>query len=224
MKKICIIGGSGGLGSQIAKHLNSLYDNKWTDEGNVYTITALSSKDLDIRDFKKCQEFFSENEFDVLINASGVNHDRMIHKLEQKDQYMINYLLDVNIHGTINAVSTILPGMRERGYGRIILLSSVLSTKNIIGTSLYSGCKAFIDRFTKSAAIENISKNVTVNSIQLGYFDGGLTYKLPDPARTQKELPLKRFGTIEELCSTIEYIIENEYLTGTNLPLNGGIC
>jgi NAD(P)-dependent dehydrogenase (short-subunit alcohol dehydrogenase family) len=226
MKKIVIVGGSGSLGSQVASTLSGR--GILTGEGldifhPTYRVESLSSKDLDVRDFKKCEEYFDQMKPDILINLSGVNYDKMLHKITYSDQYRINHLLDVNLHGTINLLSTCLPGMREKGYGRIILASSVLSTKIVLGTGLYSSCKAFLDRLVKNASAENISKGVTVNSIQMGYFDGGLTYKVPDREIVEREIPLKRWGTIEELCNTIEYIINTEYLTGTNIPLNGGI-
>lgn len=223
-KRICIIGGSGGLGSKVTEKLKlACYADSDSWINRKYEVTSLSSRDLDIRDYKKVHDYFYNNDFNVVINLSGVNHDVMLHKIDQKDQVMINYLLDVNLHGTLNVISSCLPFMRERGYGRIILISSILSTKVVAGTGLYSSCKAFLDRLVKNISLENISKGVTCNSIQLGYFDAGLTYKLPDPNAIKKELPLKRFGEIEELCSTIEFIINNEYLTGTNIPLNGGL-
>lgn len=221
MVKVIIIGGTGGLGKKVTTNLSTVYEQGMTH--NTYQVFSLSSKDLDIRNFESCKKYFEIVQPDVIINLSGVNHDKFIHKLGQEDQYLINYLLDVNLHGTINILSAALPGMRERGYGRIILMSSVLATKNVMGTGLYSSCKAFIDRLTKSASIENIGKGITVNSIQLGYFDGGLTDKLNNKDKFQQEIPLKRWGQIDELCSTIEYLINTEYTTGVNLPVTGGL-
>jgi NAD(P)-dependent dehydrogenase (short-subunit alcohol dehydrogenase family) len=218
MATIVIIGGSGGLGSKITNHFKN--DEKYP---NYDIIHSMGSKDLDIRNYKKCKEYFDKVKPDVVINLSGVNFDKFIHKLDGNNQEEISNLLDVNLHGSINIASTCLPGMRERGYGRLIFISSVLATKNVMGTALYSSCKAFLDRFTKSVSLENISKRVTCNSIQLGYFDGGLTEKLNDPEKFKQEIPLKRWGTTEELYNTIQYIIQTEYLTGTNLAINGGL-
>ena len=146
-----------------------------------------------------------------------------MHKLDHTDQYKINHLLEVNLKGSLNIASACLPYMREQGYGRIIYISSVLATHNVLGTAIYSSCKAFIDRLVKSISAENISKGITCNSIQLGYFDAGLTYKLPNPEEYKAKIPLKRWGKIDELISTIDYIINTEYLTGSNIPLNGGV-
>ena len=148
---IAVIGATGGLGEAIAQEC----------EFDGHNVIRLGSKDLDVRDFRACQKFFNENLINVVINASGVNHDKFVHKLGQEDQYLINHLLEVNLKGSINVASACLPGMRDRGYGRIIYISSVLSTHNILGTALYSSCKAFIDRLVKSISAENISKGVT---------------------------------------------------------------
>jgi 3-oxoacyl-[acyl-carrier protein] reductase len=222
--EIVVIGGSGGLGKKLTLRLEQYGDID--NNGHfipAHVVHSLSSKDLDVRNYKKCKEYFEEIKPDVLINLSGINFDRMIHKLDNSNQEEISNLLDVNIHGTINLVSACLPGMRERREGRIILVSSVLATKNVVGTALYSGCKAFIDRFVKSVSLENISKGITCNSIQLGYFEGGLTDRLNNPDKFKEEIPLKRWGTIEELYNTIAYIVCTEYLTGANIALNGGL-
>jgi NAD(P)-dependent dehydrogenase (short-subunit alcohol dehydrogenase family) len=210
---VTIIGGTGGLGKEIAK---GFHDKECI-------VNALSSKDLDIRDYKECKQYFDSYPTDILINASGVNHDKFVHKLGQEDQYMINYLMDVNLKGSVNIASACLPYMREKGYGRIIYISSVLAEHNVMGTALYSSCKAFIDRLTRSISAENIAKGITCNSIQLGYFDAGLTYKLSNPEEYKAKIPLKRWGKISELNRTIDYIINTEYLTGVNLPINGGV-
>ena len=114
--------------------------------------------------------------------------------------------------------------MRENGYGRIILLSSVLTKKVVQGTSIYSGSKAFIDNLVKVVSAENISKGVTCNSIQLGYFDGGMCHRLPEKFKEpiKKSIGLKRWGSIKELYQTIEYLINTEYITGQNIEISGG--
>lgn len=210
---IAVIGGTGGLGEGIAQQC----------EFDGHHVFRLGSKDLDVRDFKACQKFFNDNLINVVINASGVNHDKFVHKLDHTDQYLINHLLEVNLKGSVNIASACLPGMRDRGYGRIIYISSVLTTHNVLGTALYSSCKAFIDRLTKSISAENISKGITCNSIQLGYFDAGMTYKLPNPEEYKAKIPLKRWGTMEELHNVLDCIFKTEYLTGANIQLNGGI-
>lgn len=213
MKKLLIIGGTGGLGSKVAKLING------------YEVTIIGSKDLDIRSMTDCENFFNKNKFDVVVNFAGVNFDSLIHKLSSSNEQDIENLLDVNLKGTINIISSCLKGMRENKYGRIIFISSVLAEKTVIGTGMYAACKSFIDRFIKNVSAENIKYGITANTIQLGYFDGGMTYRIPEeylePIR--KSIGLQRFGKIEELVNTIEYFINTEYATGINLKIDGNL-
>lgn len=211
MKKMLILGGTGGLGSQLLNILSSKYN-----------ITSIGSKDLDIRNKNDCENYFKSNKFEILLNLSGSNYDSFIHKLTDEQ---VESMIDVNIKGSINVVSACLKQMRQNKYGRIILISSILSQKNVMGTSIYSGCKSFLDKFVKNISVENIGLGITSNSLQLGYFDEGMTYKIPDNnlASIRKSIGLKRFGKIKELSNTIEYIIENEYVTGSNIKIDGGI-
>ena len=206
-----ILGGTGGLGSQLLNILSSKYN-----------ITSIGSKDLDIRNKNDCENYFKSNKFEILLNLSGSNYDSFIHKLTDEQ---VESMIDVNIKGSINVVSACLKQMRQNKYGRIILISSILSQKNVMGTSIYSGCKSFLDKFVKNISVENIGLGITANSLQLGYFDGGMTYRIPDDSllSIKESIGLKRFGKIEELSNTIEYIIENEYVTGSNIKIDGGI-
>ena len=216
MKTIVIFGATGGLGSSISKKLL---------EKNEYNIITLGSKNLDVSDYEKVSNFFNENEIDIVINLSGLNFDKFTHKITSNDIQNIEEQINVNIKGNINIVSSCLKKMREKNYGRIILFSSVLAEKPVVSTSIYSGCKGFLDSFVKTVALENASKNITCNTIQLGYFDGGLTYKIPQNFLTNivNNIPTKRLGTIEELENTILFLINTPYINGINLKINGGI-
>jgi NAD(P)-dependent dehydrogenase (short-subunit alcohol dehydrogenase family) len=214
--KVVIFGGTGGLGSCVYESLISKKN---------YTVVPIGSKDVDVTKFEDVSNFFSKNNFDVVINLSGVNFDIFAHKINVDNYEKIERQIDVNIKGTINIVSNCLPKMRENNFGRIINISSVLAERPVISTGVYSGCKGFIDSFTKTVSLENANKNITCNSIQLGYFDKGLTWKIPDEFRTKliEQIPTKRLGTIDELVNTITYLIDTQYITGTTLKVNGGI-
>jgi acetoacetyl-CoA reductase len=213
MKKIVIFGGSGGIGSSIVNLLNN------------YNITSLGSKDVNVSNFHNVKQFFDTNTYDIVINLAGINHDVFIHKINETHLNSIDKQIDVNIKGNINIISNCLPSMRENNYGRIITISSVLAEKPVMSTGIYSGCKGFIDSFIKTVALENANKNISCNSIQLGYFDAGLTHKIPEPFRDniQNSIPMNRWGTIEELANLIEFLIQTPYVTGTNIKINGGI-
>ncbi|MBD3636692.1 MAG: SDR family oxidoreductase [Crocinitomicaceae bacterium] len=115
--------------------------------------------------------------------------------------------------------------MRERGYGRIVLISSILAESPVVSTGIYAGCKGFLDSIAKTVALENAGKGVTCNTIQLGYFDGGLTYRIPEKILDHivGSIPMKRIGTIDELNDLIQTLISVEYITGTSIKMNGGL-
>ncbi|WP_213524353.1 SDR family oxidoreductase [Nonlabens sp.] len=212
MKKIALFGGSGGLGTK----LTPLLEKK-------YNVIKLSSKDIDVRDLEALKLFFGKNDIDIVINMSGYNFDNFLHKLDGESE--IQDMLDINIKGNINILSCCLPKMRARQYGRIILFSSVLAKKVVLGTSLYSGSKAFIDNLVKTSSAENIGRGITCNSLQLGYFDGGMCHRLPEKyvEPIKQSIGLKRWGTVEELFNTLDFLINVEYITGQNINISGGL-
>jgi len=214
MKTVALFGGTGGLGSQLAPLLQE-----------VYNVIVVGSKHVDVTNYDDVKAFFSNNEIDIVINLSGYNYDSFLHKYTESTYSEILKQIDINIKGTINVTSCALPQMRERQYGRLILLSSVLADHPVISTSIYSGCKGFVDSFAKTVALENIGKNITCNSLQLGYFDGGLTYKIPETFREtiKNNIPAKRWGSIQELYNTVEYLINTSYITGQSINISGGI-
>lgn len=210
--RVAIFGGTGGLGKKVAEILS---DNP------KYYVHSLGSSDVNILSIHDCEQYFKSNLTDVVINMAGNNVNGFIHKIGACDS---NAMINLQCYGSMNIASACLPGMRRREFGRIIMISSILATHNVLGTGVYSSCKAFIDRLVKSISNENIGKGITANSLQLGYFDAGMTYKLQDPEKVRESIPLKRFGEIKELVNAIEFLINTEYATGINLPLTGGVC
>jgi NAD(P)-dependent dehydrogenase (short-subunit alcohol dehydrogenase family) len=156
---------------------------------------------------------------------SGSKYDVFLSKIKDGDQQDINKMIDVNIKGNINIVSSCLPKMIEKKYGRIISISSVFSELNVPKNSIYCASKAFVDRFISNANKENVKFGITCNTIQLGYWDGGMCYRVDEKYQemAKEKIGLKRWGKIEELYNTIDYIIENEYVSGTNLRIDGGL-
>lgn len=214
MKTIALFGARGGLGSQLLPLLK-----------NKYTVIGVNSSNVDVTNFTQVKTFFETNNIDIVINLSGYNFDQFAHKINDANLDQLNKQIDVNIKGTVNIVSNCLTKMREQQFGRIILVSSVLADHPVISTSIYAGCKGFVDSFTKTVSLENANKNINCNSLQLGYFDGGLTYKIPENFRDtiKNTIPAKRWGMITELYNTIEYMIETGYITGQNINISGGI-
>ena len=209
-----MIGGSGGLGMALKPLLEQDFE-----------VVALSSGDLDITDASAVTDWFASAQADIVLNLAGISFNVFLHKIQPNQQADIRRMTDVNINGTINVFAGALPPMRERGYGRIIMMSSVLAEHPVMGAGIYSGCKGFIDSITRTAALENAAKGITCNSIQLGYFDAGLLYQIPENLREQIRgtIPVGRWGTIQELVNVLRMIIDTPYLNGVNLPINGGI-
>jgi NAD(P)-dependent dehydrogenase (short-subunit alcohol dehydrogenase family) len=214
MKNLALFGGTGGLGSQLSNYLCK-----------EYNVICIGSKDVNITNYLEVKKFFDHNDIDIVINLSGYNYDSFLHKYNENNYFEIDKQLDINVKGTINIVSCCITKMREQQFGRIILASSILAENPVISTSVYSGCKGFVDSLVKTVALENAAKNISCNSLQLGYFDGGLTYKIPESFRDtiKNSIPFKRWGTIEELNNTINYLINTPYITGQNIKISGGI-
>ena len=214
MKKLILFGGTGGLGQKLIPFLEKKYD-----------VTSVGSKDVDITSFSEVQKYFNDKDFDIVLNMSGSKYDVFLSKIKDSDQEDINKMIDVNIKGNINIVSSCLPKMIEKKYGRIISISSVFSELNVPKNSIYCASKACVDRFISNANKENVKFGITCNTIQLGYWDGGMCYRVDEKYQemAKEKIGLKRWGKIEELHNTIDYIIENEYVSGTNLRIDGGL-
>jgi NAD(P)-dependent dehydrogenase (short-subunit alcohol dehydrogenase family) len=214
MKKIVVFGGTGGVGQKLIPFLEQKYQ-----------VTALGSKNVDVTSFEELKNFFTDYEFDIVLNMSGLKYDVFLSKISEEDQKSIDDMIAVNIKGNINIVSTCLPKMIEKKYGRIISISSVFSELNVPKNSIYCATKAFVDRFISNANKENIKYGITCNSIQLGYWDGGMCHRVEEKYQemAKEKIGLKRWGSIEELYNTVNYIVDNEYVCGVNLRIDGGL-
>lgn len=210
MKKIILFGGTGGLGSQLVEHLNK-----------DFMCSSVGSKICDVTNELEVKKYLDNTEFDVIIYLSVKNIDGLIHRQTLNN---VTEQLNVNLNGFLNVLRHSTDKMRENGYGRIIYISSVLSKKPIRGTGIYSASKAFCDSLVRTYSLENSKYGITANSIQLGYFDGGLTERVPQEILNDvlKKIPLKRLGEIGEMSNLIKTIIDTEYINGTNISITGG--
>lgn len=210
MKRILLFGGTGGLGSQLVNLLSTEYE-----------CVSIGSKICDVTNDNSVKEFINKTDFDIIIYLSVKNIDGLIHKQTLDN---VTKQLDVNLNGFINVIRHSTEKMRTNKFGRIIYISSVLSKNPIRGTGIYSASKAFCDNLIKTYSLENSKYGITANSIQLGYFDGGLTERVPEDVLSNvlKSIPLKRLGYVSEMSNLIKTIIETEYINGTNISITGG--
>jgi NAD(P)-dependent dehydrogenase (short-subunit alcohol dehydrogenase family) len=214
MKKISFFGGTSGLGSQVKTFL--------TD----YEIDIVGSNKVNLEDVNSIDEYFNTNkDIDVLILFSNYNYNSFIHKYNERNHNELLKQININIIGITQSITRVLQSMRERGFGRIIIASSITVDRNVMGTGIYAASKAYMENLVKTISIENASKRITANCIQLGYMDGGLTYTLtPEFIETMvKSTPAKRLGKPEEIANTIKYLIDTEYVNGSTIKLTGGL-
>lgn len=182
---------------------------------------------VDISDYCAVKQWVELNKDNlshiVLINCAGMSYTGFAHKADiDKWQRVIQ----VNLIGTFNLIRELLPIMRQEGYGRIINFSSIVAVKPTPGVSAYAASKAGLIGLTKSLAIENASKGITVNAINLGYVSIGMGVEEVPPAyqeQMKKSIPEGRFCYPEEIYNTVKYIVDTEYITGADININGGI-
>lgn len=213
-KKIAFFGATGGLGAAVSTHLS-----------NRYTIDRLGSNSVNFLEQESIANYFSKNDdIDVVIIFTNYNHNAFLHKYTKTDSELEKQLT-TNILGVTRCLSHALDLMRKRRSGRIILASSITTSRKVMGTSVYAATKAYYENIVQSIALENASLGITANCIQLGYMDGGLTYTLPETfiQETIQQIPAKRLGSTKEIADTVDFLIQNEYINGTTIKLAGGL-
>lgn len=225
---ILITGASRGIG----KFLFDKYSGKGSVVYGTYHSdnTELSAnknyRKLDVTNYESAEALIKELQPEikdlVLINCAGNNYNCFTHKSEPE---MWSKVISTNLIGTYNMIRASLPIMREQNFGRIINFASVVAETGIPGTSAYAASKSGLWGMTRSIAVENASKGITINNLNLGYFDIGMITEVSDEYQqiVKKKIPTGRFGDPENIFNAIEFIIRSDYLTGTSLDINGGI-
>lgn len=160
----------------------------------------------------------------VLVNGAGITRDVSLRKMsvEQWQQVMT-----VNLDSVFNLCRLVVEGMCAQGHGRIVNLSSIIGQTGAFGQSNYAAAKAGMHGFTMALAREVAAKGVTVNSISPGYIDTAMTAAIPVEIRTQMlaAIPIGRIGLPDDVANAISFLCADQcgYLTGINLPVNGGL-
>ena len=158
----------------------------------------------------------------ILLNCAGINYNAMAHKSQFQKW---SDVVETNLIGTFNVIHQVLPIMRQNNYGRIINFGSVMAKAGVPGTSAYAASKSGLLGMTKAIATENGNKGITINTINLGYFNIGMIGEVPgeQQEKIKAKIPCGKFGDPEQIWNTVNYIVNNDYLNGAEIDLNGGI-
>ena len=162
------------------------------------------------------------SKIDVLINNAGITRDGLVLKMKEKD---FDDVIDVNLKGCFNLIRFVSPYMIRQKSGSIINMTSIVGVSGNAGQVNYAASKAGIIGLTKSVAKEIGSRGITVNAIAHGYIDTEMTQALPEKIRKEweKQIPMRKFGTVEDIAEACLYLAEQKYMTGQVLQINGGL-
>ncbi len=225
---IILTGISGGIGN----YLHTRYQLKKEELIGSYHLNKPSGQEfagtiqLDIVNTASIHDFIEKNKEHLknitLINCAGISYNSFAHTADLNSW---SEVIHVNLTGTFFLIHALLPLMRQQSFGRIINLSSIVGQVGVMGTSAYAASKAGLNGMIKSIALENASKNITINNINLGYFNVGMINTVPAELHDsiKQKIGMKDFGDPVHIFNTIEYIRNTPYLTGACIDLNGGL-
>jgi len=161
---------------------------------------------------------------DVLVNAAGITRDATLLKLEPESWTAV---LRTNLDSVYNVTRPVLSGMIDRGFGRIVNVSSVNGQQGQFGQANYSAAKAGVHGFTMAVAREAARKGVTVNTVSPGYVTSPLIMAVPEKVREQilRQIPVGRFAEPSEIARTVLFLVADDagYITGSDVSVNGGL-
>jgi acetoacetyl-CoA reductase len=237
-----VTGGIGGIGSEICKRL--------ADAGHRVVATYVAAErelaarwqgercsegrdvevvECDVASFEDCIRMAAEvrariGTVEILVNCAGITRDRTLAKM---DPAQWRAVLDTNLNGAFNVTRQFIDGMVQRGFGRIISISSVNGQKGQFGQTNYSASKAGLFGFTQALASEVAESGVTVNTVSPGYVETRMVATVPAEIRDAivRKIPVGRLGRPDEIAWAVSFLAAEEsgYITGANLPVNGGL-
>ena len=242
MARIALVtGGMGGIGEAVCIKLASIGYQVITtySPGNTKVNEWLATMELqgykfraypcDVTDYDSAQQCIAliEKEvgaIDVLVNNAGITRDMTFKKMDKPNW---DAVMHTNLDSVFNMTKPVCDGMVERGWGRIINVSSVNGQKGAFGQTNYSAAKAGMHGFTKALALEVARKGVTVNTISPGYIGTKMVMAIPQDILDGKiisQIPMGRLGKPEEVAGLVAYLAADEaaFVTGANIAINGG--
>ena len=240
-KKVAYVtGGMGGIGTAICQRLHQMGFTvvagcgptrdfkKWLDEQKVLGFTFyasvgnVSSWESTVEAFAKAKA--DHGPIDVLVNNAGITRDRMFLKMTRDDW---DAVIDTNLNSMFNVTKQVVGDMVDRGWGRIIQISSVNGAKGQSGQTNYSAAKAGMHGFSMALALEMANKGVTVNTVSPGYIGTDMVRAIKPEIldKIVNTIPVKRLGTPEEIGSIVGWLAgeESGFTTGAEFACNGGL-
>ena len=230
-----VTGGSRGIGAAISKGLKEAgytvaanYGGNDEVAGKFKDETGIPVYKWDVSDHEACAAGIAKVEADlgpveVLVNNAGITRDTMFHKMTYEQWKAV---IDTNLGSLFNMCRPVIEGMRERGFGRIINISSINGQKGQMGQTNYSAAKAGDIGFTKALAQENARKGITVNAICPGYIGTEMVRAVPEKVLESiiGGIPVARLGEPGEIARCVAFLASDDsgFITGSTISANGG--
>jgi acetoacetyl-CoA reductase len=231
-----VTGGTRGIGKAICKDLHTAgYQVVANYAGNDEAAekftkeTGIVAYKWDVSDHNACRKSVDRIQSElgapvqVLINNAGITRDVPIHKMDDEKW---NSVIDTNLNSCFNMVQSVIDGMRERKFGRIIGISSINGQLGQFGQTNYSAAKAGMFGFTKALARETAAKGITVNAVAPGYIGTDMVRAVREDIleKIVSGIPVGRLGEPEEIARAVCFLVADEagFITGETLSVNGG--
>ncbi len=236
MARVAVVtGGTRGIGEAICQRLKRqghiVIANYAGNEEKAKAFTAatgIPAYRWDVGDhaatLEGCARIEAEHgPIDIVVNNAGITRDGTLHRMSFEDW---NEVLRVNLGGCFNMAKATFPGMRERGWGRIVNVGSINGQAGQYGQVNYAAAKSGIHGFTKALAQEGAKFGVTVNAIAPGYIDTDMVAAVPPPVleKIVAKIPVGRLGMAEEIARGVAFLTSDNggFMTGSTMSINGG--
>jgi acetoacetyl-CoA reductase len=230
-----VTGGTRGIGEAISEELAARgFKVAATYAGNdaaakaaEQRVKGLKTYKWDVGDYAQCEAGLKQVEadlgpIDVLVNNAGITRDAMLHRMKPEQWGEVRR---TNYDSLFNMTRPIIDGMRARGYGRTINISSINGQKGQMGQTNYSAAKAAVIGFTKALAQESAAKGITVNCVAPGYIDTEMVAAVPKDALDKiiATIPVGRLGKASEIAKCVAFLASDDaaFITGATLTANG---
>ncbi len=237
MSRVAVVsGGTRGIGAAISRALAAsgyrvaaVYHGNDEAAAKFKSETAIPVYKWDVSDYAACVTGLKSvgadlGPIDILINNAGITRDSMLHKMMPEQWYAV---INTNLNSLFNMTRPVIEGMRSRGFGRIVNISSINGQRGQMGQTNYAASKAGDIGFTKSLAQENAGKGITVNAVCPGYIATEMVKAVPKDILEKSilpQIPVRRLGEPEEIARCVVFLVADEagFITGTTLSVNGG--